>query len=166
MTDTTSPPSPLAAEIATTVGSVLARAAHSADARGPQDAAEIQAITEAMVRLLVGVPLRSDGQLTVKSLADEAGLRRNKLTHKHTGLKDLFYALVKAQDTRPKLADDWQHENDELKAKLKRLREERDQLKVTVEQFARVIHILEVENDQLKKCDTPGATVHPLPHRT
>ncbi len=43
-----------------------------------------------MVRLLIGVPLHSDGQLTIKSLAAEAGLRRNKLTHKHTGLKDLF----------------------------------------------------------------------------
>ncbi|MFJ2872846.1 MULTISPECIES: hypothetical protein [unclassified Streptomyces] len=29
-------------------------------------------------------------KLTVVSLAAEAGLRRNKLTHKHTGLKDVF----------------------------------------------------------------------------
>jgi hypothetical protein len=55
-----------------------------------------------MVRLLVGVPLRSDGQLTIKSLAEEAGLRRNKLTHKHTGLKDLFYALARSQNHRPR----------------------------------------------------------------
>ncbi|MFD3538139.1 hypothetical protein ACFWUQ_01375 [Streptomyces sp. NPDC058662] len=35
--------------------------------------------------------------MTIVSLATEAGLRRNKLTHTHTGLKDLFYALVKAR---------------------------------------------------------------------
>lgn len=40
--------------------------------------------------LLIGAPLHSDGKLTIVSLAAEADLRRNKLTHKHTGLKDLF----------------------------------------------------------------------------
>ncbi|RPF39377.1 hypothetical protein EDD92_9631 [Streptomyces sp. TLI_185] len=39
-----------------------------------------------MIRLLVGTPLRFDGQLTIKSLAQEAGLKRNKLTHKYTRL--------------------------------------------------------------------------------
>lgn len=73
-------------------------AAHDAD---PGDAAEVRAITDAMVRLLIGAPLTSDGKLTVVFLAVEAGLRRNKLTHKHTGLKDLFYALVKARAPLP-----------------------------------------------------------------
>ncbi|MGW6143015.1 hypothetical protein [Streptomyces sp. NPDC055140] len=59
-------------------------------ARIDADAAEIRAITDAMVRLLIGAPLHSDGKLTIVSLAAEADLRRNKLTHKHTGLKDLF----------------------------------------------------------------------------
>ncbi|MBV7701075.1 hypothetical protein [Streptomyces sp. TRM70350] len=54
----------------------------------------MNAITDAMVRLLIGAPLHSDGKLTIVSLATEAGLRRNKLTHKHTGLKDLFYEAV------------------------------------------------------------------------
>ncbi|WP_461087232.1 hypothetical protein, partial [Streptomyces deserti] len=34
----------------------------------PGDAAEIEAIADAMIRLLVGTPLRSDGQSTIKSL--------------------------------------------------------------------------------------------------
>ncbi|MFF0132037.1 hypothetical protein ACFYTG_41090 [Streptomyces mirabilis] len=55
-----------------------------------------------MVRLLIGAPLHSDGKLTIVSLAAEAGLRRNKLTHKHTGLKDLFYALVRGRDPSPR----------------------------------------------------------------
>ncbi|MDO0929585.1 hypothetical protein QQY24_31005 [Streptomyces sp. TG1A-8] len=50
----------------------------------------MRSITDAMVRLLIGAPLHSDGKLTVVSLAAEAGLRRNKLTPKHTGLKGLF----------------------------------------------------------------------------
>lgn len=61
----------------------------------------------------------------------KAGLKRNKLTHKHTGLKDLFYALVHMQDTRPKVVDDLKRTNDELQQKITRLRAERDQLRRT-----------------------------------
>ncbi|MFD8788290.1 hypothetical protein [Kitasatospora sp. NPDC059599] len=129
------------------------------------DAAEIQAITEAMVRLLVGVPLRSDGQLTVKFLADEGGLRRNKLAHKHTGLKDLFYALVKAQDSRPEIADDLHRENNELEEKLKQARTEQNRLKETVTQYARVIHVLEVENHRLHEQSHPEGVRAAVPQQ-
>ncbi len=50
------------------------------------------AINAAMERLLAGTPLRSSGNLDIISLAEEAGLKRNKLTHKHTDLKDRFFA--------------------------------------------------------------------------
>ncbi|ONF72712.1 hypothetical protein AVR91_0208955 [Amycolatopsis keratiniphila subsp. keratiniphila] len=103
-----------------------------------------------MIRLLAGVPLRSDGKLTIKSLAAEAGLLRNKLTHKHTGLKDLFNALVKAQNTRPAFAEDLHRENDTLREKLAKITQERDDLKAGNERFARVVHVLEVENQQLR----------------
>ncbi|RCG21215.1 hypothetical protein DTL70_17230 [Streptomyces diacarni] len=46
-------------------------------------------------------PLHSDGELTLVSLAAGAGLRRDKLTRKHTGLKDLSYALVEARGHSP-----------------------------------------------------------------
>ncbi|MFF7357363.1 hypothetical protein ACFZA1_32785 [Streptomyces filipinensis] len=39
-----------------------------------------EVITVAMVWFLVGTPLRSDGQLTIKSFAQEAGLKRNELS--------------------------------------------------------------------------------------
>jgi len=52
----------------------------------------IDAITAAIERLLAGTPLRSSGALDIVTLAEEAGVKRNKLTHKHTDLKDLFYA--------------------------------------------------------------------------
>jgi hypothetical protein len=94
------------ADIATTIGNALAQASETTGASSTEDAAEDRTITEAMVCLLVGVPLCSDGQLTIKALAEEAGLRRNKLTHKHTELKDLFYALVRSQDHRPRSPTD------------------------------------------------------------
>ncbi|MGP3916632.1 hypothetical protein [Nonomuraea sp. 10N515B] len=116
-----------------------------------------------MVRLLASIPLRSDGQLTVKSLAEEAGLRRNKLTHKHTGPKDLFYALVRGQDHRPKIADHLEADNDRLRQKLADLRTDHTRLKEQLARFARVIHVLEVENAQLREQAQPGAVVRPLP---
>jgi predicted RNase H-like nuclease (RuvC/YqgF family) len=128
-------------------------------------AQEVKAITEAMVRLLAGTPLRSDGQLTIKSHAAEAGLKRNKLTHKHTGMKDLFYALAKAQDSRPVIAEKLQQENDELKKKVRDLQDERRKLREAAKQFARVVHVLEVENQQLREHSQPRDTVRPLPGR-
>ena len=62
---------------------------------------ERREIEAAMDRLLNGTPLRSDGKLTIMSLAAEAGVKRHVLTHKHTDLKDLFNARVRAQDSVP-----------------------------------------------------------------
>ncbi|MGW8781017.1 hypothetical protein ACWGNM_23590 [Streptomyces sp. NPDC055796] len=166
MTQTQSTTEPAAtASIAQTVGAVLAQASAAANPDNPQDAAEIQAITDAMVRLLVGIPLRSDGQLTVKSLAEEAGLRRNKLTHKHTGLKDLFYALIRAQDIQPKAADALKRNNNELTARLKKAREECDQLQTQVKQLVRVVQVLEVENHQLRESAGQDGVVRVLRQR-
>jgi ABC-type transporter Mla subunit MlaD len=134
---------------ACSIGAVLADAARLAGR--DEDAAEIEAIVQAMVRLLAGVPLRSDGKLTVKSLAAEAGQRRNKLTHKHTNLKDLFYGLVRAQGERPQIADDLHTANTELADKVRRLTAERDELRSEQQVMARVIHALEVENETLRK---------------
>lgn len=160
---TEAPATPAAAGIAETVGRVLAMAATAASPSRPGDAAEIEAIIEAMIRLLVGTPLRSDGQLTIKALAQEAGLKRNKLTHKHTGLKDLFYALVRMQDTRPRVVDDLKRTNDQLQQKLTRLRGERDRLRTDVQQLVRVVHVLEVENRHLRESASSDGVVRVLP---
>ncbi|MFG2917019.1 hypothetical protein ACGF0D_29545 [Kitasatospora sp. NPDC048298] len=144
-----------AADIAQVIGTLLAQSAEVSQAAKPDDAHEIQAITEAMIRLFVGAPLRSDGQLTVKALAEEAGLRRNKLTHKHTGLKDLFYALVKTMERSPVPAQR-QAQDDDLKRRHSELWAKHQQLKREAAQMARVIHVLEVENDQLRKQAAEG----------
>ncbi|WP_329290718.1 hypothetical protein [Streptomyces sp. NBC_01455] len=153
-----------AAAIAETVGAVLAHTADAATPHTPADAAEIRAITDAMVRLFVGAPLRSDGQLTVKSLAEEAGLRRNKLTHKHTGLKDLFYALIKAQQDPPRAFTDKERDaSDQRKKDLKRVRAERDSLRTKIQQLARIVHVLEIENHQLRESAGTDGVVRIFP---
>ena len=65
------------------------------------DEPERRLIRDAMTRLLDGDPIRSDGKLTVKSLAAEAGLKCWYLTHKHTDLRDEFYDRVHVQGTTP-----------------------------------------------------------------
>lgn len=62
---------------------------------------ERQMIRDAMDRLLSGRPIRSDGALTGVSLAAEAGVKRHLLTHRHTDLRDEFYARVRRQGHVP-----------------------------------------------------------------
>jgi hypothetical protein len=141
---------PARADIAVTVAALLTGSLTADQQLGDVDHAEAIAITQAIGRLLLGTPLRSDGKLTVKTLAAEAGLRRNKLTHKHTGLKDLFYALVKAQHTQPAIAVDLHAENDQLRLAVAGLRQTNREQAETLKRFARVVHVLEVENRQLR----------------
>lgn len=62
---------------------------------------ERQTIRDAMTRLLVGEPIRSDGKLTIKSLAEEAGVGRWLLTHRHTDLQAEFRDRVAAHGADP-----------------------------------------------------------------
>jgi predicted RNase H-like nuclease (RuvC/YqgF family) len=121
-------------------------------------------IRAAMDRLLAGTPLRSDGALTVVSVAIEADVKRHLLTHRHTDLKDEFYARVRAQERVPASE---QELRDELKAtqqKLAEAREENRQLKASVEAFARIVNVLTVENDRLarRQSEPHGKTLVPL----
>jgi hypothetical protein len=110
------------AQIAATVAELLTGAPTTNQRTSTLDGEETVALTQAMARLLLGTPLRSDGKPTVKSLATEAGLRRNKLTHKHTGLKDLFYALVKTHHYQPAIVVDLHDDNDQLRQTITELR--------------------------------------------
>jgi chromosome segregation ATPase len=108
--------------------------------------AEIEA---AISRLLDGIPLRSDGKLTIVSLAVEAGVKRHVLTHKHTDLKDRFYARVKAQQSVPASEVALREQNAELRRKLDDMRAERDEYKQAADALARALNVLTAENDKL-----------------
>jgi hypothetical protein len=112
---------------------------------------ERKAITAAMQRLLAGKPLRSSGELTIVALAAEAGLKRNKLTHKHVDLKDLFNAECRARLGIPDSELKLHEQIDQLKAREAELRAERDDYRTASETYARAIHVLTIENDNLRE---------------
>jgi chromosome segregation ATPase len=107
-------------------------------------------IEAAMDRLLDGIPLRSDGKLTIVSLATEAGVKRHVLTHKHTDLKDRFNARVKAQHAIPASETALREQNDHLRRKLDGMRAERDEYKQAADALARALNLLTMENDKLR----------------
>jgi ABC-type transport system involved in cytochrome bd biosynthesis fused ATPase/permease subunit len=106
-------------------------------------------IRAAMDRLLAGTPLRSDGALTVVSLAVEASVKRHVLTHRHTDLKDEFYAHVRAQGHIPASEQQLREQLESAKRQLAEAREDNRQLKKSIEAFARIVNVLTVENDRL-----------------
>lgn len=115
------------------------------------DEDERRAILAAMERLFAGTPLRSSGSLDIVALAEEAGLERNKLTHKHTDLKEQFYAECRARDGVTEREAKLHSEIALLRARLEELREERDHYRSATEVFARALHVLTVETGSLRK---------------
>lgn len=112
---------------------------------------ERREIEAAMDRLLTGTPLRSDGKLTVVSLAAEAAVKRHVLTHRHTDLKDLFNARVKAQHSAPASEAALREQNQELRRKLDDMRAERDEYKQAADALARALNVLNMENEELRR---------------
>jgi hypothetical protein len=114
-------------------------------------------ILAAMVRVLSGHPtVATPGDLTITAVVTEARVKRHLLTHKHTALKDLFYQL---RDTcnNPLIAraEKVTGEHAELKNKLAAARRETRDWKATAHTFARAIHVLSIENAELKKAARP-----------
>jgi hypothetical protein len=108
-------------------------------------------IEAAMGRLLDGTPLRSDGKLTIVSLAIEAGVKRHVLTHRHIDLKSRFNARVKAQHAIPASEIALREENSELRRKLDDMRAERDEYKQAADALARALNVLTIESDRLRR---------------
>ncbi|MEE4599137.1 hypothetical protein V2J94_46280 [Streptomyces sp. DSM 41524] len=111
---------------------------------------ERENIRAAMDRLLAGTPLRSDGALTVLAVAVEADVKRHVLTHRHTDLKDEFYARVRAQGQVPDSERKLREELKKAKERLAEVIEENKRQQAEIEMFARVVNVLTVENDQLR----------------
>lgn len=121
-------------------------------------------ILAAMVRVLAGHPtIATPGDLTITAVVAEAQVKRHLLTHKHTALKDLFYQL---RDTgnNPLIAraEKATAEHAELKNKLAQARQEARDWKATAQTFARAIHVLTIENAQLKTTKRP-TPLRPVP---
>jgi septal ring factor EnvC (AmiA/AmiB activator) len=125
---------------------------------------ERDAIKAAASRLLTGTPLRSSGALTVVSLAEEAGVKRHVLTHRHTDLKDLFYAQVRARGQVPDSERRLRAELDTTRRRLAEANERINTLQNDNDTLARIVNVLATENeqfsDQLK--DASSAVVRPL----
>lgn len=126
-----------------------------------------RAITAAMQRLFAGTPLHSSGNLDIVSLAQEAGIKRNKLTHKHTDLKDLFYAQRENRNRIPDNEVKLREHIATLEKSNQTLRDERDRYRLTSETFARALHVLTVENDNLRRDpqQSPHRSSRPSPPR-
>lgn len=109
------------------------------------DETQRQTIRDAMTRLVEGKPLRSDGKLTIKSLADEAGVKRWLLTHKFTDLQDEFKVRVEATGGEPAVVVKLREQLKEREETITRLRAEIRELTNDRQQLERVINVLSLE---------------------
>jgi hypothetical protein len=96
---------------------------------------ERQMIRDAIARLLAGDPIRSDGSLTIVSLAQESGVKRHFLTHKHKDLREEFYSRVSAQGHVPE---------SEV-----RLRRDLEATKIRLERAVKELQVITQERDEL-----------------
>ena len=120
-------------------------------------------IRDAMERLIAGKPLHSDGKLTVKSLAEEARVKRWVLTHRHTDLQDAFRARIANTAVEPAAMRALQEEKAEAVKKVKALTVDVTALTATIHQLERIIQVLALENRELR---SPGAGRKVVPLRT
>lgn len=126
--------------------------------------AERAAIGEASRRLLAGEPTRSDGKLTIKSLAAEAGVKRWMLTERHTDLRDAFYEQVRGQGGTTENEKKLRAEIAELHMRVKSLSEERSALHSAVDRLVRIVQVVTLENEALRSsAQLTDAVVRRLP---
>ena len=122
------------------------------------DDTQRRTIRDAMDRLLAGTPIRSDGKLTIKSLADEAGVKRWLLTHRHTDLQDEFRDKVRTHGSTPEAIRSLVARNEELQRQLKQTRADLRQARADNNHYTRVIQVLTLERDQARAAAAGTAT--------
>jgi len=90
---------------------------------------------------------------------------RNKLTHKHKDLEDLFYAEVRARNGIPASEIKLRERIAAQESTIEALQRKRDGYRAASETFARAVHVLTVENDNLReevdKCRSSYVTTLP-----
>lgn len=126
------------------------------------EAEERRAIRDAMERLIAGKPLHSDGKLTIKSLAEEARVKRWLLTHRHTDLQDEFRARLANTETAPPVISALQEEKAAAAKKVKALTADVTALTATIHQLERIIQVLALENQKLKSNAAGVGAVVPM----
>lgn len=123
-----------------------------------------QQIRDAMDRLIAGTPLHSDGKLTIKSLAEEAQVKRWILTHRHTDLQNEFRArIADTAGNQPPALRKLHDAHTEATEKIQELRAEVAELKATLRQYERVVQVLALENHELKSPDKSGRSLSSVP---
>ena len=127
-----------------------------------RDKDERRRIRDAMDRLLEAKPLHSDGKLTVKSLADEAQIKRWLLTHRHVDLQDEFRAKVAQHGRTPRAIRILGDENDTLRTNITKLSAELAVERETVKRLERVIHVLSLQLEHARQDPTPELTLRLL----
>uniref|UniRef100_A0A5Q5CFS8 Uncharacterized protein n=1 Tax=Mycobacterium sp. (strain JLS) TaxID=164757 RepID=A0A5Q5CFS8_MYCSJ len=121
-----------------------------------------RAIRDAMDRLIDGKPLHSDGKLTVKSLAEEARVKRWVLTHRHTDLQDEFRARITSTNAEPPILQVLREEKSDAAKKVRELTANVTALTATIHQLERIIHVLALENHELRLNRTQTDKIVPL----
>ena len=116
-------------------------------------------IRDAMDRLLKSKPIRSDGKLTIKSLAEEAGVKRWILTHKHPDLQAEFRDKVSLGIQLPSDAQSVIVENEALKIRVAEQNKLISDLTQENHEMARVIQVQSLENTALKEALEGGNAV-------
>lgn len=122
-------------------------------------------IRDAMDRLIDGKPLHSDGKLTIKSLAEEARVKRWLLTHRHTDLQDEFRSRIDNTDTEPPILMALRDEKADAKERIKKLTAEVTALTATIHQLERIIQVVALENEQLRSPAARSGRIASLPAR-
>jgi chromosome segregation ATPase len=128
-------------------------------------AAERQAINDAIERMITGTPVRSTGALTVLQLANEAGVKRWVLTHKHPDLKEEFEQRRAAANGIPAAFQSVHARSVDLETANRQLRETNAALNERVEVYAQVITELSTRVERLQLELTRPDNVRRLPTR-
>lgn len=115
-----------------------------------------QAIRDLILpRLLDGAPIRSDGKLTISSLAVEADVKRWILTHRHLDLQDEFRSRVTAHGRDPEPVRQLKARVDELKVENARLRTELREAKAACSLLERLVAVEALEAQSTPRSGAP-----------